>query len=96
METHKFFALTSKQCDGCRPSCMRCARENVMCEYNVEPDTSRLQSLRRKNDALETELDLLRRLIDYIRTRSIVEAQEAVQQLRACDDPLEVAKLLST
>lgn len=89
-------ALTSKQCDGHRPSCARCAKKNVTCEYSVEPGTTRLQSLRRRNDALETELDLLLRLINYIRTRSDDEAQEAFRQLRASDDPLEVAKLLST
>lgn len=89
-------ALIFKQCDGRRPSCARCARRNVICEYNVEPDTSRLQSLRQRNDALETELDLLRRLINYIRTRSTTEALEAFRQIRACEDPLEVAKLLST
>lgn len=67
-----------------------------MCEYDVEPDTSRTQSLRRRNNVLETELDLLHRLINYIRTRSGIEAEEAFRQLRASDDPLEVAKLLST
>lgn len=65
-----------------------------MCEYNVEPDTSR--SLRQRNNALEAELDLLRRLINYIRARPSIEAQEAFRQLRACDEPLDVAKLLST
>ena len=67
-----------------------------MCEYNVEPDTSRLQSLRQRNDALKTELDLLRRLVNHIRTRSSTEALEAFRQLRACDDPLTVARQLST
>lgn len=69
---------------------------NVLCKYNFEPDIPRLQSLWQRNDTIETELDLLRRLINYIQTRSGTEALEVFRQLRACDDPLQVAKLLST
>jgi hypothetical protein len=65
---------------------------NVLCKYNFESDIPRLQSLWQRNDTI----DLLRRLINYIRTRSGTEALEVFRQLRACDDPLQVAKLLST
>ena len=44
---------------------------------------------------MQTERDLLHRLIVYISTRSGIEAQEAFRQLRTCDDLLEVAKSLS-
>jgi hypothetical protein len=49
-----------------------------------------------RNDALQTELDLLHKLIVYMGTRSDIEAQEAFRHLRTCDDPLELAKSLST
>jgi hypothetical protein len=48
------------------------------------------------NDALQTELGLLHKLIVYMGNRSDIEAQEAFRRLRTCDDPLELAKSLST
>jgi hypothetical protein len=67
-----------------------------MCEYDVGLDTSRYKSMQLMNDALQTELDLLHKLIVYMGTRSDIEAQEAFRRLRTCDDPLELAKSLST
>jgi hypothetical protein len=90
-----FFALTIEQCDGHRPSCARCARKSAACEYDVEPDTSRLTSIRQRTEALQTEVDLLHNLVRYIHTCSDIEAQEGFRRLRACEDPLDVAKLLS-
>jgi hypothetical protein len=40
------FALTAEQCDGHRPSCARCATY----EYDVEPDTSHLISIRQMTE----------------------------------------------
>jgi hypothetical protein len=88
--------LTFEQCDGLRLSCARCAKRSVVCDYVVEPDTSHYKPIQRRNDALQTEPDLLRRLIIYMSTRSEIEAQEAFRRLRTCDDALEVAKSLST
>ena len=51
--------------------------------------------MQRKNEALQTERDLLYRLIVYMSTRSDIEAQEAFRRLRTCSDPIEVAKSLS-
>jgi hypothetical protein len=90
-----FFALTIEQCDGHRPSCARCARKSAACEYDVEPDTSRLASIRQRTEALQTEVDLLHKLVRYIHTCSNIEAQEGFRRLRACEDPLDVAKSLS-
>jgi hypothetical protein len=90
-----FFPLTIEQCDGHRPSCARCARKGTACEYDVEPDTSRLASIRQRAEALQAELDLLHKLVRYIHTCSNIEAQEGFRRLRACEDPLDVAKSLS-
>jgi hypothetical protein len=67
-----------------------------VCEYDVEPDTSRYASMQQRNEVLLTERDLLRRLIVYMSTRSTIEAHEAFRRLRVGQDPLEVAKSLST
>lgn len=88
--------LTTYQCDGHRPSCERCARTGVLCAYDVEPDISRLASFRRRNDVLQSEIDLLFGLIDYIRKRSETEAQEAFRRIRASADLVEVAKSLTS
>lgn len=66
-----------------------------MCRYDVEPGISRFTSIQRRNGALQTERDLLYRLITYMSTRSNTEAQEVFRRLRTSDDPLEVAKSLS-
>jgi hypothetical protein len=94
-EQVSIFSLTIEQCDGHRPSCARCAKKSATCEYGVEPDMSRLTSIRQSIEALQTELDLLHGLIRYIHTCSDIEAQEGFRRLRACEDPLDVAKSLS-
>jgi hypothetical protein len=52
--------------------------------------------MQQRNEVLLTERDLLRRLIVYMSTRSTIEAHEAFRRLRVGQDPLEVAKSLST
>jgi hypothetical protein len=66
-----------------------------VCRYDVEPDISRFTSIRRRNEALQTERDLLYRLIVYMSTCSEIEAQDVFRRLRACHDPVVVAKSLS-
>jgi hypothetical protein len=73
---------------------MRCAKKNVVCRYDVEPDVSRFTSIRRRNEALQTERDLLYKLIVYLSAGSEIEVQDVFRRLRACHDPLEVAKSL--
>jgi hypothetical protein len=85
---------TSSKCDGTRPSCNRCAKRGHICEYDVEPDTSRSISMRRKNESLQNELDQLRSLLDYIRNRSEVESMEIYRRVRAAVDPMDVVELL--
>ncbi|KAM0716502.1 hypothetical protein Q7P37_007947 [Cladosporium fusiforme] len=82
------------KCDGVRPSCSRCAKRGAICQYDVEPDTSRSISIRRKNETLQSENDQLRSLLDYIRTRSEVESMEIYRRVRAAVDPLDVVELL--
>jgi hypothetical protein len=88
--------LTIRQCDGKRSSCARCAKGKVACKYDVEPETLRYESIQGKNATLQIERDLLYRLITYMSSRSVIEAQEAFRRLRTGHDPFEVAKSLST
>ena len=90
-----WFALTIEQCDGLRPSCAPCAKRGVVCEYEAEPDVSRLTSLRRRIEALQAERDLLYGMLVCVRTCSESDAQEVFRQLRVCSDPIKVAKALS-
>jgi hypothetical protein len=54
------------QCDGNRPSCRRCIRREIPCEYDVEAGMSRSLSLRRKNDTLQGEVNQLRELLSQV------------------------------
>lgn len=50
--------------------------------------------MRRKNESLQNELDQLRSLLEYIRTRSEVESMEIYRRVRLAVDPLDVVELL--
>ena len=50
--------------------------------------------MRRKNESLQNELDQLRSLLEYIRTRSEVESMEIYGRVRLAVDPLDVVELL--
>lgn len=54
------------QCDGNRPSCRRCVQRDLVCEYDVEAGASRSLSLRRKNEALQGEINQLRELLSRV------------------------------
>lgn len=50
--------------------------------------------MRRKNESLQNDLDQLRSLLEYIRTRSEVESMEIYRRVRLAVDPLDVVELL--
>jgi hypothetical protein len=50
--------------------------------------------MRRKNESLQSELDQLRTLLDYIRNRSEVESMEIYRRVRTAADPMDVVELL--
>jgi len=51
--------------------------------------------MRRRNEALQAERDLLHKLVVYISTCSEIEAHDIFRRLRTSHDPLEMAKSLS-
>lgn len=96
LETCKIsLTLTLEQCDSHRPACARCTRRSVACRYDVEAGVSRYTSIQQRNGVLQTERDLLYRLIVYMSTRSEIEAKEVFGRIRMCSNPFEVAKSLS-
>jgi len=83
-----------QQCDGQRPSCQRCVEKDLICAYDVDPGVSHFTSLRQQHDALATEVNQLHGLIEYIRTRSDVDACETLQRIRASQGLLDIARSL--
>lgn len=65
-----------------------------MCKYDAEHDIS-ITSTRRRNEVLLIESDLLYRLIVYMSTYPKIEAQDVSCRIRACHEPVEVAKSFS-
>lgn len=78
------------KCDGVRPSCKRCTKRKITCTYDVEPGTSRLLSLRRKNEALQNEIDRLHEVVNYIHQDPEARVLETHQQSRKAVSPTEM------
>jgi hypothetical protein len=57
---------------------------------------SMLTSLRRNHDVLQSEVNQLHEVIEYVCSRSDMDALEVFRQIRASEEPLGIAKLLST
>lgn len=87
-------ANNRRQCDGQRHSCQRCMRRNLTCVYNVEPDISRLTSLRRKYSVLQIEVNQLRQLVEHIRTCSDLDLCNILRPIRTSNEPFDIEKLL--
>lgn len=83
------------QCDGVRPQCTKCTQKGRKCEYDVEPDTSRSESMRRKYEALHGDYEQLRKLVEDLHSRPSVEAAELFRRLRYENNPLDVARSLN-
>jgi hypothetical protein len=78
-----------------RPSCGPCRLNTRICHYDVEPGITRGMSLKRKHDAVQTDLSQMRRIYEAIRTSSQAEANYIMQQIRQSLDPAEVLQTLS-
>ncbi|KAL8410435.1 hypothetical protein RB596_000208 [Gaeumannomyces avenae] len=70
------------KCTGARPSCRRCTGNNYACEYDADPDTTRVSMLRRRNQDLTRENEDLRALIAFLSNRPLTEAEAVFQRLR--------------
>lgn len=55
---------------------------------------TRSTSVRQESETLQVEVELLHKLIEFVRTGPDAEAQEVFRNIRACNDPLDIAKAL--
>ncbi|OLN96911.1 Nitrogen assimilation transcription factor nit-4-like protein 7 [Colletotrichum chlorophyti] len=81
-------------CTGTRPTCSRCALQSLQCEWDTAPDTTRAESLRRRNEFLEHENEDLRELIRFLSQRPEDEAMEIFRRLRQTGDAFRVLELV--
>ncbi|KAF6824173.1 Nitrogen assimilation transcription factor nirA 5 [Colletotrichum musicola] len=82
------------KCTGTRPVCFRCSSQGLDCEWDTEPDTTRLKSLRRRNEELEKENEDLREFISFLYSRPRDEALEIFNWLRSTGNALQVLELV--
>jgi len=81
------------KCDGIRPACTRCTSKAVACVYDVEIGVSRSQSMRRKNDGLQAEVDRLRELLAHGHNVTKTKSLENCQQLREPGNLKDIATI---
>lgn len=78
------------QCDAVRPSCGPCLVLQRDCHYEAEPGATRSLSLKRRHDAVQTDLSNMRRLYEALRDSSPTEAANLLQQIRRSLDPSDI------
>jgi hypothetical protein len=83
----------SRQCDGQRPKCTRCATNETACEYiSKSKDETQSMALKRELQVLRRELDEHTLLLQEIRRRPLPEATAIMRRLRSTYD---IATILS-
>ncbi|KAK4983665.1 hypothetical protein LTR50_007094 [Elasticomyces elasticus] len=83
------------KCDGQRPVCAKCIQKRSTCEYDVRPDETRQEAVKRKNETLEQELSSFRELHHALASRPESEASVILKQIRSGDDIDTVLTLIS-
>lgn len=69
-------------------------KRDEACEYDVEANTTRTSALKRKNEALEHEVEHYKELYRVIREQPEYDAAEVFRRIRATEEPLEVLEQL--
>ncbi|TDZ14670.1 Nitrogen assimilation transcription factor nit-4 [Colletotrichum orbiculare MAFF 240422] len=82
------------KCSGTRPTCWRCSTQDLACEWDTDPDTSRVGSIRRRKDELERENQDLHEFLRYLYARPEEEAVEIFKRLRMSGDALQVLEFV--
>lgn len=60
------------QCDAVRPSCGACCTRRLNCHYETEDGVTRMASLKRKHDAMQTVLEQM--LQRYMRPSVLLQS----------------------
>ncbi|KAK1712217.1 uncharacterized protein BDZ83DRAFT_533193, partial [Colletotrichum acutatum] len=82
------------QCSATRPICSRCSVQNVECEWDTEPETTRRRAIVSRLQECERENSNLHELIRNLQSRPEAEATEIFNRLRAARDPFQVLDLI--
>ena len=82
------------KCDGVRPRCGRCVTEQSECSFDCEAGESRALSLKRKNQALQTELEQHKQLLEVLSFCSKARAFDILAALRSPKAPKQIDSLL--
>lgn len=83
------------QCDGARPTCLRCHERSVECCYDIAEGQTRNHYLKRKNEALQRDLGGTLDLLWHIQHGSEHDAVTIVRELRGGKDPSTILASLS-
>ncbi|OHE98588.1 hypothetical protein CORC01_06039 [Colletotrichum orchidophilum] len=82
------------KCSATRPICSRCSIQNVECEWDTEPETTRRRAIVNRLEELEKENNDLHELIRDLSSRPEAEANEIFNRLRATGDAFHVLDLV--
>ncbi|OHW97528.1 C6 transcription factor [Colletotrichum incanum] len=82
------------KCSGKRPTCGRCSAQEIECEWDTEPDTSRVVSIRKRKEELERENEDLHEFLRFLYLRPEQEAVEIFKRLRISGDALQVLEIV--
>ncbi|KAK7967895.1 uncharacterized protein PG986_002172 [Apiospora aurea] len=82
--------LKKSKCDGKRPSCTRCSKQEVECHYADEEKAMTISGLQSQVQRLTKELDEHNDFLAYLRSVPVEEANNILRQLRTSSDASQV------
>ncbi|KAK1464785.1 hypothetical protein CMEL01_12140 [Colletotrichum melonis] len=82
------------KCSATRPICSRCSTNDIECEWDTEPETTRRRAIVNRLEELEKENNDLHELIRDLSLRPEEEATEIFNRLRSTGDPFHVLDLV--
>ncbi|KAK0667817.1 hypothetical protein QBC41DRAFT_132651 [Cercophora samala] len=85
-----------RKCDGKRPICTECLRREESCVYERPEGVTRVDLLRAENSALISQVSLLERLVDGLRSSTDQDAALLLARLRLGDTVDQLAHTVTT
>ncbi|KAK7547897.1 hypothetical protein IWX91DRAFT_406975 [Phyllosticta citricarpa] len=74
------------KCDGGRPQCQQCKSKDTECIYDTPPNETRTGALKARNEELQQEVASMKKVLDMLRSRPTMEAEDLLKRLRAGDN----------
>lgn len=88
--------LNFVQCDGQRPTCVKCADRGLECVYTAEPDAPPIIALKRKHDALQRENIQVNQLLSHLKSVAQPDAIKILDFLRDGQDVASTIEFAQT